>query len=199
MKDSNKIALLGTLLSKKYARSMFELLKAYKDISASEASSRLGLHVQTIQEFLDGTADLGLSEKYEVTERKRPYFRYKLIKNNLNLKFIVDEFIGSDNDEKPQEYLLREKKNPGTQFTIARSGNYFSTVSVMIGSGRERKQRKINLTTAQGKFLYFLPYPDADPLPLQVILEKSGVDKVHRKEIENLIKDLEELKVLEIF
>ena len=53
MTNIEMISVLGTLLSKKYGKDLFKLLKVYNDISASEASSRLGLHVQTVQEFLE--------------------------------------------------------------------------------------------------------------------------------------------------
>ena len=57
MNDTTKIALLGSLLSKKYARDLLRLLKVYQDISSSEAASRLNLHVQTVQEFLEGLVE----------------------------------------------------------------------------------------------------------------------------------------------
>jgi len=63
MTNIEMISALGTLLSKKYGKDLFKLLKVYNDISASEASSRLGLHVQTVQEFLESTVSIGLSDK----------------------------------------------------------------------------------------------------------------------------------------
>ena len=38
-------AILGTYISKDYAEDFFKLLVDYQDISASEAASRLGLHI----------------------------------------------------------------------------------------------------------------------------------------------------------
>ena len=76
--DFRNAAKLGTYLSKDYAEDFFGLLVNYQDISASEAVSRLGLHIRTAQDFLEAMASLGILEKEEVYEKKRPYFRYSL-------------------------------------------------------------------------------------------------------------------------
>ena len=54
-------AKLGTLLSKSYAQPMFELLVTYRDISSSEAASRLNLHIRTVQDFLESLTELGIT------------------------------------------------------------------------------------------------------------------------------------------
>ena len=76
--DFQTAALISTYLSKDYAEDFFRLLVNYQDISASEAASRLSIHIRTAQDFLDGLANLGIVEKTEVHEKKRPYFRYNL-------------------------------------------------------------------------------------------------------------------------
>jgi predicted transcriptional regulator len=199
MTNIEMISVLGTLLSKKYGKDLFKLLKVYNDISASEASSRLGLHVQTVQEFLESTASIGLSEKKEVIEKKRPYFRYSLVKNELSLKFDISELVeGSEIDQiKNNSVLIREAKNSNSHFTMARGGNFFSTISVTVGSGRERKQKKINLTNAQGKFLYHLPFPDAKPLTIDKIMSEAQIEEKNKPEIEDIVKELTNLKVIE--
>ncbi|MEN8249837.1 MAG: hypothetical protein ABFS32_12970, partial [Bacteroidota bacterium] len=195
------IAILGSLLSKKYGNDLFKLLKVYNDISASEAASRLGLHVQTVQEFLESTAKIGLTEKNEVVEKKRPYFRYTLIKSELSLKFQLDDLIeGNEVEElKNNSILVREKKNSSSHFTTARGGSFFSTISAMVGSGRERRQKKINLTNAQGKFLYHLPFPDAKPQTVDSIMELAIIDKENKPEIEDIVNELVDLNVIEKF
>lgn len=201
MNEAKKIALLGTLLSKKYARDLMRLLKAYQDISSSEAASRLNLHVQTVQEFLEGLALLNLVSKEEIMEGKRPYFRYRLQQESLKLDFSLAEFIGEQQSLKvnENEVRIREKKNPGVQFTLGRGGNLFSTITVIVGQGRDRKQRRINLTRAQGEFLYYMPFPDAEPLSIDEIKQKSGVADDYLPEIHNLIEDLVELNVIELY
>lgn len=199
MNNIEMISALGTLLSKKYGKDLFKLLKVYHDISASEASSRLGLHVQTVQEFLESTASIGLSEKKEVIEKKRPYFRYSLIKNELNLKFDINELVEeSEIDQlKNNSVLIREMKNSNSHFTIARSGNFFSAISVTVGLGRESKQKRINLTNAQGKFLYHLPFPDAKPLTIDKIMSEAQIEEKNKPEIEDIVKELTHLNVIE--
>ena len=51
--DFKTAAALGALLSKDYAENFFKLLVNYQDISASEAASRLNLHIRTAQDFLE--------------------------------------------------------------------------------------------------------------------------------------------------
>ena len=83
--DFQTAAQLSTYLSKDYAEEFFKLLVNYQDISASEAASRLGMHIRTAQDFLDGLAELGVIKKSEVHEKKRPYFRYSLTKQSISL------------------------------------------------------------------------------------------------------------------
>jgi len=75
---------------------------------------------------------------------------------------------------------------------------YFSSVVIWIGKGRDRKERKINLTITQGKFLYQLPFPTAEFLKIEKIMQKTGVDKIHSPEILDIVKLLEEVGVIEV-
>ena len=70
--DFKTAALLSTYISKEYAPGFFELLVNYHDISASEAASRLGLHIRTAQDFLEGLAGLDILTKQEVYEKLAP-------------------------------------------------------------------------------------------------------------------------------
>ena len=67
-------AKLHSFLSKSYAQAIFELLVTYRDISASEAASRLSLHIRTVQDFLETLTQLGIPSRQEVRENKRPIF-----------------------------------------------------------------------------------------------------------------------------
>ena len=52
--DFQTAALLGASLSKDYAEDFFKLLVNYQDISASEAASRLSLHIRTaLKQIID--------------------------------------------------------------------------------------------------------------------------------------------------
>jgi hypothetical protein len=198
MDEIEKISILGSLLSKKYGKNLFKLLKVYKDISASEASSRLGLHIQTVQDFLEATVTIGLTRKQEIMEKKRPYFRYTLVKSKLILSFSLDNFI--DDEEvnlSNNAVLIRERKNSNSHFTIARNGNYFSTISAITGSGRTRKQKKINLTNAQGLFLFHLPFPDAKPISIDEIIRLAGINEENKPEIKDIVNELVDLDVIE--
>ena len=141
---------LSNYLSKGYAEHIFRLLMTYKDISATEAASRLNLHVQTVQEFLETMTSYEILSKQEVSESKRPYFRYKLAKRKISLEIDLDKVLIAKDRTDEAEYAIREKKNSGAKFTVARSGKLFSSVSIWKGDGRGGKERKINLTEAQG-------------------------------------------------
>ncbi len=191
-------ARFGNYISKNYAKDIFRLLNNYRDISASEAASRLGMHIQTVQEFLETMSDLEILEKKEAVEHKRPYYRYTLIKKEIHFTLnLVDELQNPEEDTL-QNARIREKKNAGVRFSLARGGQHFSTVVIWIGKGREREEKKINLTTAQGKFLYNLPFPDGEHLTLEEIRIKAGIEKEHLPEIKDLTEELIQYKVIEV-
>ncbi|WP_319479371.1 hypothetical protein [uncultured Draconibacterium sp.] len=191
-------ARFGTYISKNYSKDIFRLLNNYRDISASEAASRLGIHIQTVQDFLEAMADLGILSKKEVTERKRPYFRYTLEKQKIAFEIDLLEELRNSGDSSLEQSKIREKRNAGVRFSLARNGQYFSNLAIWVGKGRERSEKKINLTTAQGKFLYNLPFPDGEHLSLEEIRVKAGVEPEHLPEIKDLVEDLIQYKVIEV-
>jgi len=188
---------LSNYLSKGYAEQIFRLLMTYQDISATEAASRLNLHVQTAQEFLETMTSYEILSKKEVSESKRPYFRYKLAKRKISLEIDLDKVLSAEVNTNETEYTIREKKNSGAKFTLARNGKHFSSVSIWKGDGRGGKERKISLTESQGLFLFNLPFPDAWPLSVDEILTRSEVDITHKPEILDIVKELIELSVIE--
>lgn len=191
-------AKFGTYISKSFARDIFRLLNNYRDISASEAASRLGLHIQTVQDFMEAMADLGILSKKETIERKRPYFRYTLEKQKIMFEIDLLKELETDAGDYLDNSKIRERKNAGVRFSMARNGQYFSNVTIWVGKGRERSEKKINLTTAQGKFLYNLPFPDGEHLTLEEICIKAGVDSEHMSEIKDLVEELIGYKIIDI-
>lgn len=189
-------SILSNYLSKDYAERIFSLLMSYKNISASEAASRLSLHIRTVQDFLETMTLFEILEKEEVYEGKRPYFRYSLKKKKIELVIDLNEEFSKENQI---EQAIREKSNAQVKFSLARGGEYFSTVSLWTGKGRNLSERRISLTIAQGKFLYHLPFPDAKPLVISEIMKKSGVKKEHQSEINNLINELIALDVIDVY
>jgi hypothetical protein len=189
-------ATLGGYLAKSYAKDFFELLVTYKDVSASEAASRLNLHIQTAQDFLEAMTSLGILSKVEVYEKKRPYFRYTLEKELISLEIDLTK-LQSNKPEGVLTRQIREKLNTGARFSTARSGQVINSVSIWTGEGRDRKERRINLTTPQGKFLYHLPFPNAQPLTVLEIMRKAGLDEKLSPEILDIVGALEDLGVIE--
>ena len=195
--DFATAAKLGTFISKDYARDMFILLARYRDISASEAASRLGLHIRTAQDFLEAMESLGILSKEEVYEKKRPYFRYTLARSRITMDIDLAGMTGDKSLEEPGR-AIREKKDSRAIFTTARSGNRISSVTVWLGEGRGKKERRINLTNAQGAFLFHLPFPNADSMSTAAIMEKAGVEESYSPEILDLVEMLEENGVIEV-
>jgi predicted transcriptional regulator len=184
--DFKTASQLSSYIAKDYAEDFFGLLVNYQDISASEAASRLGLHIRTAQDFLDGLAELDILHKEEVYEKKRPYYRYSLKTQRISIE--VD--LASIQKEQTPEDLnrrIREKANTGANFSLARGGEYISHVSFWTGDGRDRKEHKISLTTPQGKFLYQLPFPNTDFLEIAEIMKKAGVDDNYIPEILDIV------------
>ena len=190
--------LLGSLLARGHAEGMLRLLATYRSVSASEAASRLGLHIKTAQDFLDGLAILGVAAKEEACEGKRPYFRYALKKSRLTIDLDLHALFGRSASEAEQARRIREKKNSGARFSVGRDGDSISSVAAWTGIGRERQECKINLTDAQGRFLYLLPFPGAEPLAVAEILLQAGVDAGQAAEIFDLVDWLTDLKIIEV-
>ncbi|UCD63997.1 MAG: hypothetical protein JSW34_00795 [Candidatus Zixiibacteriota bacterium] len=194
--DFKAAAKLGHYISKDYARDVFELLVNYRTISASEAASRLNLHVNTAQEFLEAMAELDILSKEQVSEGKRPYFRYSLKTQQISMQVDLSKMERKSSDGIPA-MRIRERKDARARFTTGRSGQAISSVAVWTGTGRERKERRINLTTAQGKFLYHLPFPDGDPMTVAEIMTKAGVDETFSAEVVDIFELLECYGVIE--
>lgn len=190
-------AKLGNYLAKDYAEDFFALLVNYQDISASEAASRLGLHIRTAQDFLEAMSSLDILDRQEVYEKKRPYFRYALkterISMDIDLKQIQQEQTPTDLTRR-----IRERSNAGANFSLARGGEVISHVSLWTGNGRDRKERKISLTRPQGTFLYHLPFPNAEALTIAEIVRKAGVNEDVIPEILDIVNVLEKYDVIEV-
>lgn len=194
--DFKTAAQLGGYLSKDYAEAFFRLLVNYQDISASEAASRLGLHIRTAQDFLEGLTELAILHRQEVYEKKRPYYRYALSISRIVLE--ID--LGLLQQESANGNILRgirEKANSGANFSLARGGELIGHVSLWGGGGRDRKERRISLTQPQGKFLFHLPFPNADFLSIEDIMHKAGVSEEFAPEILDIVDVLGQLNIIE--
>ena len=189
-------AKISAYLSKEYAEKIFRLIMAYQDISASEAASRLGIHIRTVQDFLETMSDFGIIEKKEVYEKKRPYYRYAIMKKKIEINIDLDKEFPSPSNN-PSDFKIKEARDTGAKFSMARNGEYFSTVTLWIGEGRTSKERKISLTSAQGKFLYYLPFPDALSMTIDEIMEKASINEINKSEIADIVNELHKLGVIE--
>ena len=96
------------------------------------------------------------------------------------------------------ETLIKERKDTQANFTSSLDENRITSIAFFKGEGRKRSIRKINLTEIQGKFLFFLPFPTAEPLKIGEILNKAGLDETSLPEILDIIKYLETFKIIEI-
>ena len=189
-------ARLGALLAKDYAESLLGLLVNYKDISASEAASRADLHIQTAQDFLEGLTELGFLDRQEVSERKRPYYRYTLARSRIALEVDLDA-LRKKRGPGDLGRLIRERANGGANFTLARNEEAIGRVSKWTGEGRDRKERRINLTEPQGRFLYHLPFPNARFLSVADIMRRAGVEEELAPEILDIVDALQAIAVIE--
>lgn len=195
--DFKRAAILGSYIAKDYAEDLFKLLVTYQDISASEAASRLNLHIKTVQDFLEAMASLDILSKKEVLEKKRPYYRYALNTRYIDMKIDLAPLIDKQKSVVKTQKRIREKNNAGARFTTSRDGQYISKVVIWTGKGRDRNERKINLSIPQGKFLFHLPFPSAEPMNIDDIMTKADVDESNRSEIHDIVNVLEEYGVVE--
>ena len=190
-------AKFGSYISKDYAEELFRLLINYRSISASEAASRLNLHIKTVQDFLEAMAELGFLGKEEVSEKKRPYYRYTLVVNKIEMELRLDTLISNEKIDDQTLQRIREQKNAGAGFTTSRNNQYISNVVIWQGQGRQRTERRINLSIPQGKFLFHLPFPTAPTESISSIMKKAEVDVVHSNEIIDIVNALVGFGVIE--
>lgn len=195
--DFHTAAQYASLLSKDYAEDIFRLLVNYQAISASEVATRLNLHIKTAQDFLESLEQLGILSKEEVLEKKRPYYRYILKQTRLVIDIDLMQ-VKREPSAKSLSINIREKENAGARFSAARSDDYITSVTIWTGSGRERTERKIKLTTPQGRFLFHLPFPKAEPLTVDEIMHKAEIDASLASEIIDLVQLLEKYNVIEV-
>jgi predicted transcriptional regulator len=186
----------GAILSKDYAKDVFTLLVNYQAISASEVAARVNLHIKTAQDFLESLEQLGLLSKEEVLEKKRPYFRYSLQQTRIQIDIDLMQ-VKQEPAKNNMAELIRERENAGARFKVARNGDTINNVTIWSGIGRDRQERRIKLTTPQGKFLFHLPFPNATPLSVEGIMQKSGVDASLAPEILDLVQMLDKYDVIE--
>jgi hypothetical protein len=196
--DFSAAAKLGACLARDHAEDMFRLLVNYRDISASEAASRTNLHIKTAQDFLEALADLGIVARTEVRGGKRPYHRYSLQQKKIQLELDLTSLGRAEATEEKLRARIRERRNAAAHFSTSRDGQQLASVAIWTGQGRDRKERKINLTAAQGKFLYHLPFPTAEPLSVEEIMAKAGLPGDARAEVLSILELLEELRVVEV-
>ena len=195
--DFKEAAKFGSYISKDYAEDLFRLLATYSSISASEASSRLDLHVKTVQDFLEAMFDLDILEREEVYEKKRPYYRYTLKVKKISLELDLQYLFPSETKDEKTNLRIRERMNAGARFTTARSDQYISNIAIWTGKGRERTERRINLSIPQGQFLYHLPFPSAECQSIKAIMQKAGLNSAHTSEILDIVDALIEFGVIE--
>lgn len=195
--DFHTAAKYASLLSKDYAEDIFSLLVNYQAVSASEVATRLNLHIKTAQDFLEASEQLGVLSKDEVLEKKRPYYRYTLKQTRLVIDIDLMQ-VKHEPSANSLSVFIRENENAGARFSAARSDDYITSVTIWTGSGRERQERKIKLTTPQGRFLYHLPFPKAEPLTVEEVMRKAGIEQSQAPEIIDLVQLLEKLNVIEI-
>jgi len=60
-------------------------------------------------------------------------------------------------------------------------------VTIFIGEGRSKKERKISLTQVHGKFLYHLPFPTIEPLTIKEIIRQSEIKPTYLMEIMDIV------------
>ena len=186
----------ASLLSKDYAEDIFRLLVNYQAISASEVATRLNLHIKTAQDFLESLEDLGVLSREEIIEKKRPYYRYALQQTRLVIDIDLMQ-VKSEPSDNSLSSNIRERENAGARFSVARNDDYITSVTIWTGEGRSREERKIKLTTPQGRFLYHLPFPKAEPLTVDMIMQKAGIELSLAPEIIDLVQLLETHHVIE--
>ena len=195
--DFKKTSQLGSIIAKEYAGNFLKLLVIYKDISASEAASRLNLHISTAQDFLEGLYVQDIVTKREVFEKKRPYFRYTLKKKKVTLSINLETLYDKQAHQEKMKWRIREKKDSGVIFKTFSRSSFISSIHFFTGEGRSRTEKKITLTKKQGQFLFYLPFPTEPRLSTADIIKKAGIEESAIPEVLDIIDDLLKHNIIE--
>lgn len=187
---------LAALASKDYAKDFLALLVMYRDISASEAASRLNIHIKTAQDFLEGLEEAGILGRRKAAEGKRPYFRYSLKEKSIHITFDLEGLYDRQAHASGAAWIIKERKNSGALFKEGH-GERISSVQVFEGRGRSREERRYSLTECQGRFLFYLPFPTEPPSPVMDIMDKAALDKECLPEVLDLVDILLSHDVIE--
>lgn len=195
--DFKTASQLGSIISREYAENLFKLLVMYKNISASEAASRLDIHISTAQDFLEGLYSHGILQRKEVIEKKRPYFRYSLKKKSMTITIDFASLYDKQSYLERLRWQIREKKNSGAIFKTFGKTDFVSNVHFFRGKGRTKNEKKISLTTNQGMFLHHLPFPTEPFLSVSDIIKKAKIDESNIPEILDIVNTLIENQIIE--
>lgn len=188
---------LCACIAKDHAGGFFRLLANYKDISAQEAASWTGVQLSEAEGFLESLTEHGIVEKKAVDEREVAQSRYSLRQQKIQISINISSdykhlsHIGKDR-------LVLRRDNASSELVLAKSGDRYRSVTIWKGMGRGRVKREIWLTPAQGKFLYFTPISESDPIPIQKVIEKAAVGNEREMEILLLVEELDHLNVIQV-
>ena len=188
----------SVVLSRSFGEDLFRLLALYTDISASEAASRLTLHIKTVQDALEDLHDLGICERREAQEGRRPYFSYRLVTREVRISVNLRALKDEGPIREAMRWRIREKSGTGVVFTSSRKETVVAAVAMFSGSGREREVRTLQLTETQGRVLYHLPLPAEAPMSVRDIIRKAGLRVSHQTEIADMLLILHEQHVLDV-
>jgi hypothetical protein len=70
---------------------------------------------------------------------------------------------------------------------------------IWTGEGRAREERKINLSIPQGRFLFHLPFPTAEPESIETIISRAGIASENTPEILDIVDALMKLGTIESY
>lgn len=180
-----EIQRISGILAKNYAEDFFKLLVNYESISATESATRLNLHIKTCQDFLETLYEVNYLSREQVIDKKRPYYRYKLIKQKIDFYFGLNQFKLNEFDYSNLE--IKENIKNDCIFISSPKTGQISGITLFEGEGRKCQERKIQLTKAQGNFLLFLPLPTSDRKKVKEILSDTGTKNKFKNEILDLI------------
>ena len=107
--------------------------------------------------------------------------------SKISIEIDLAEMFPGQNKKHEVAIRIREKKDAGARFTTARSDHYISNVTIWTGKGRDRQERKINLSIPQGKFLFHLPFPSAEYKSVGTIMGNAEVGSDSTSEVLDIV------------
>jgi len=188
------------ILSREHTPSILIHLLRSPNSTASETAGVLGIHIATAQKYLEALEKAGVVNSRERPSKPRTAREYELVDTTSrlerNIERMAEEEEGAGGrDPYLGEIMIREKARSDVAYEWDDEGQRITTIMFFRKGMRRRMEKKVVLTTEEGRFLWCVPFQSESFMSAEEIVEKAGVELSPVKVVE-MIGRFRELDVI---